>query len=214
MNRLVSNKPLSVWRFLIVAATIFTLAPIITLLTLFLETSVPLAEIVFSTYEEQVLNNARYLIPILGLLFVYGQWHKQASADDSTNMTPIVLPFSISLSIGLFNKALLIATIIGAFVVALDSSIFAGITLFIATIIATGTGAVIKYALIDAGHPSQPLLMVGAIAISLLASWLASSSSVTYNDIILLGGYWAPAVGCLIGLTALNKSPDTVELNE
>jgi tetratricopeptide (TPR) repeat protein len=209
MNKFVSNNPLSLWRFLIVSATIFIVAPIapIAVMALLLpqfSLEIPLlAEIITITYVD---GNVKYLVPIFGLLYGYGLWHKRTSTDVA-RMTPIALPFSIALTIGIFNKALLISTIIGASIVALDASVFDGIMLFIATCVAAGSGAAIKHALIDAAHPSQSLLMIGATAIALLASWLASSSSVAYDGVILLGGYWAPAVGCLIGLTSQIESP-------
>jgi len=219
MNKFVSNNPLSLWRFLIVSATIFIVMPIAAtsimalLLTVtavmalflpqfYLEIPI-LAEIISITY---VNGNVQYLVPIFGLLYGYGLWHKRTSTDVA-RMTPIALPFSIALTIGIFNKALLILTIIGASIVALDASVFDGIMLFIATCVAAGSGAAIKHALIDAAHPSQSLSMIGATGMVLLASWLASSSSVAYDGVILLGGYWAPAVGCLIGLTSQIESP-------
>jgi len=210
MDKLMSYTPLSIWRILIVTASLFTLVPVVALVFYSMDIPVTLARITMEMYGEKVMHDARFLVPMFGLLFIYGQIQKQSIAQ-ATNDTTGTLPILTAIVFGLLNKLALLSMVVSSVVIVLDVSVIQGLWVFLGAVVASGAGASLKYALIDAVHPSQPLVIIAAILVTFLSSWIASDSTLSIFGIHIWCGYWAPAIGVLVGLT---MSKDTEEKAE
>jgi hypothetical protein len=121
------------------------------------------------------------------------------------------LPVVATVGLSLINKLALLSLVASSVVIALDSSILEGFWLFLAATIASGAGASLKYALIDANHPSQPLMIITGILVTFLSSWIASNSTLSIFDVEIWSGYLAPTIGIFVGLSMSNETKDVTE---